>query len=402
MKKQWWYLLPVLLLGVVIGVIGGVFARKFGDVAPTDTPNKAISPTAPSDDIVMTVEAVGFASVPVPDTISANGVIAPKETAEISPKLTGAVIEQVLVEVGDVIKAGQVLAVVDNSTLKDAVVQSQADLAQAEATLEKAKADLARVEPLLAIDAVSRQEVDSHRTALRQAQASVIASQARLKTAQTSLNNSHIISPVSGVVSSKSAQVGTQVSGTPLFGVIVDGQLEWQATLEPAQATKITLGQLANITVGKQTITGKVTRLAPTANSAREIVVHVSLPKGTPLKSGMYQTGEFILSQAVKPAVPVSALLSSDGYDYVLTLSPYKNGTYQVARTKVIAGQRYGQMVALDLPEGFPLDVLLVRQSGSFLSDGDVVKVVNQADQAPDQNTASASATSLQTQGAIR
>lgn len=91
----------------------------------------------------------------------------------------------------------------------------------------------------------------------------------------------------------------------------------------------------------------------------------------------MYQTGEFILSQAVKPAVPMSALLATDGYEYVLALSPHKNGTHKVSRVKVIAGERQGQMVALDLPEGFPLDALLVRQSGSFLNDGDTVKVAS-------------------------
>lgn len=380
MKKLPWYLLPVLLMGVVVGVLVGRWDanKASNDPAPRVSKNPSDSPSqASSDEVVMSVEAVNFVPMPVLDTISANGIIAPASTAEVSPRLTGAVIEQVLVDVGDVVKAGQVLAVVDNSTLKNSVIQSQADLAQAGATLEKAKADLARVEPLLAIDAVSRQEVDSYRTALRQAEASVVASQARLDTAQTSLNNSHIISPVSGVVSAKTAQVGTQVSGTPLFSIIKDGQLEWQATLEPAQASKIALGQPARLIMGEAVITGKVARLSPIANNARDITVHVALPSGTPLKSGMYQTGEFILSQAVKPAVPMSALLATDGYEYVLALSPHKNGTHKVSRVKVIAGERQGQMVALDLPEGFPLDALLVRQSGSFLNDGDTVKVAS-------------------------
>ena len=117
--------------------------------------------------------------------LSANGIVAAVETAEVSSQISGVAIERVLVEVGEFVKAGQVLATLDTRTFEQQLSSAEAELATAVAAQEKAAADLARTEPLLAIDAVSRQEVDAYRTALRQALANVTAAQAHVESART-------------------------------------------------------------------------------------------------------------------------------------------------------------------------------------------------------------------------
>lgn len=364
----WYYLLGALLL-IVLGVVIG----RTTDTQPTQDKSAAQIAPAPAQPVVMAVEAVAPSVITVAEAIVANGVVAAKQTAQVSGHLTGVGIKKVLVDVGDVVRQGQVLAVLDDSALTDVLTQAGADLAQAQASHAKAKADLARVEPLLAMDAISRQEVDAYTVALQQAAANVVASQARLTTAQTNLKNAQITAPVSGVISQKHAQVGLLTSGAPLFDIIVDGQLEWQATIAPSQASQIQLGQSAQIHLDNRSITGRVIRLSPTANSAREVVVHVLLPSGAPLKVGMYQTGQFVLASQALPAVPVSALMSTDGYDYVWTLHAKEQDIYTVKRTKVQAGNRQGDQVVVDLPP----EVLVVKQSGAFLSEGDLVRVVD-------------------------
>lgn len=388
MKKSPWQILMWVMMGLVLLIVGVLVGRQS---VSTDESDQAFSAQSShntksganedeSDTIAMAVEAVRAEPVSVADKLSANGIITAKETAEVSGKLSGTTIEQVLVDVGDTVRAGQVLAVLDSDALQENTVQMQADLATAIATLDKTKADLARVEPLLKIDAVSRQEVDAYRTALRQAQAAIIASEARLKTAQTNLKNTRITAPVSGVISAKNAQVGAMVSGTPLFSIIKNGQLEWQATLSPDKAARIQVGQVAVVGVGTAGtgIIGRVSHLSPTANADREVVVHVVLPIDSGLKSGMYQTGEFLLAQSTRLTIPISALMSSDGYDYILTLSPISADTYKVSRTTVSTGERVDDKVVIALPDGIAHDVMMVKQSGAFLSDGDVVKVVTQ------------------------
>lgn len=388
-KQSSWQSVVVGVLMLVVGVLMGWWLTPRQSQEMSD--NVTSTPSKTTATPVMTVEAITPTPTLVAQTITTNGVIQPIQTAEVSGHLTGSTIEQVLVEVGDTVKKGQVLAYLDSELLQDSLTQAQADVQQAKAGYAKAQADLARVEPLLAIDAVSRQEVDAYKTAVAQSASALIASQARLKSATNNLKRTQIVAPVAGIISAKTAQVGMLVSGTSLFSIIKDGRLEWQATLTPSQATQISVGQIATLDFGQHTITGKVSHLSPTANSGREIVVHVALPNGVPLKAGMYQTGQFVLGSQTWLAIPISALMNSDGYDYVWTLHKTKKdeqtqtneplAVYQVKRTQVVLGDRADGKVAILLPQGVPTDSKIVRQSGSFLNDGDVVRVLDQSEQ---------------------
>lgn len=329
------------------------------------------APIQTSQNISMAVEGATPQLTQIDESLSANGVIHPKSVAEISSKTQG-VIDQVLVDIGDTVKTGQTLAILDDSTMNDSVIQARADVEIAKANLDKAQADLDRVLPLLDIDAISRQQVDAYRTTLAQAKASYIISQAHLSTAQKTLKDTQIKAPISGVISAKTAQVGMSATGS-LFSIIKNGKLEWQATINPHLAEKLRAGMTAQIAVGNELITGQVSHLSPTVDQSREIIVHVDLPHHAMLKAGMYQTGKFILSQSSVPAVPISAILTTDGYDYVWSLIPKdrSKGLYQVVRTKVNVLGYDGDKVATDLPS----DALIVAKSAGFLVENDIVSV---------------------------
>lgn len=362
------------MCAIALVVFGVLIGRLTAKPSETERPTSATSTDAPDNTkIAMTVQATTPSPMFVADSLSASGVMSAKETAEVSAKITGATIEQVLVEVGDYVKAGQVLAVLDKDTMSENAVQAQADYEQARASREQAQADLARVEPLLAIDAVSRQQVDSYRTALKQAQATEKASLARLSTAKSNLNNTQIIAPVAGIISAKNAQVGVLVSGTPLFSIIKGGRLEWQATLSPADAERIHVGQQAQVMVGDESVAGTVTHLSPTANAGREIVVHVAMPAHSALRAGTYQRGQFVLGSQSHHAIPSSAVMSTDGYDYVWQLAKTdQTDIYQTQRQKITVLAREQDKVATDLPS----DTLIVANGVSFLNENDLVNIV--------------------------
>lgn len=363
-----WVMCAIAL--VAFGVlVGRLTAKSSMTTHAIDTPPDELS-GAPK--VVMTVQATTPQPMMVDDDIMASGVMHAKNTAEVSAKITGATIEQILAEVGDDVKVGQVLAVLDKDAMSEHVVQAQADYEQATASHEQAQADLARVEPLLAIDAISRQQVDSHRTALKQAQATKKASLARLNRAKNNLNNTQITAPVAGIISAKNAQVGMAVSGTPLFSIIKDGHLEWQATLSPTDAKRIHLGQQAQVMVGDGIVVGTVTHLSPTANTGREIVVHVAMPAHAMLKAGTYQRGRFVLGSQSHDAIPSSAVMSTDGYDHVWQLiKTDKADIYQIQRQKITVLAREQDKVATDLPS----DTLIVASGVSFLNENDLVNI---------------------------
>lgn len=354
----------------VLGIVIGVFLLK-PLMQSDDKPSPQVAETQPS---VMAVRAVRPQTVSVQDTLSANGLIAAAKTAEVGGQLSGVAIEQVLVEVGDWVRQGQVLAVLDTRTLSEQVAAGEAELAAAVAAQKKAQADLARTEPLLAIDAVSRQEVDAYRAAVSQSDANVRATNARLATARTNQARSQVVAPVAGIISAKNAQIGMLATGASLFSIIEKGQLQWRAALSPIEANRVRIGQLARLEIADRTITGKVVRISPVANDSREVAVWVDLPKDSGASAGMYQAGELIFAEKTLPAVPKSALMSSDGYDYLWLLEPTQTaGQYRTKRHNISIISYQEDKIIADVPQ----DALVVAEGVSFLGENDLVTLVS-------------------------
>lgn len=361
---------------LIIGVLIGRFSQS-NTPSPLSNDTHKKPQTNNSEQqkaVVMMVEAATPIPVEVTETLDATGIIHAKDTAEVSGKLTGTTIEKVLVDVGDTVKAGQVLAVLDSQALKDTLIQAEADLALSHANLKKAEADLARVEPLLKIDAISRQEVDNYRTILAQTKATITSNEARLNNAKTNLKNTLIVAPVSGIISSKTAEVGLLVNGSSLFSIIKNGQLEWRAVINPKDASKLSGGgQSAVLALNNdESITGKLSHLSPTADNSRQLIAHVLLPNNEKIKAGMYQAGQFILSFEQKLALPVSAVMTTDGYDYVWVLHPNTSqNTYTVKRAKITTHNRIGDKIVAEIDK----NAIVVAKSTSFLSENDIVGV---------------------------
>ena len=380
------WLLPVLAIVLVIGVLVG---KYWGDDNGADNETPASSSTQndgtnPSDtgteQSVLSVETVLPSQDSIGNTLSADGTISAKDIANVSAKVNGVAIERILVEEGQRVKAGQILAVFDTDAMEQQVLQAEADVAEAEATLANATADAARVLPLIDIDAISKQEADRYRTSQLQAQASLQASKARLSTQRLSVNNANVVAPVSGVISEKMAEVGMVAGGEPLFTIIKGGILEWRADIDPKLIGEVNVGTPVRVSLpGGDSVMGQVSRIAPTADDNRQITIYASLSANSKVRAGMYQTGEFLLGSASTQTVPNSAIVSNDGYDYVMLITnvSIKDGKTlgRVKQQRVALGERLGNSVAVAEP--LPADSRIVKQGGSFLNDGDLVRIVD-------------------------
>lgn len=121
----------------------------------------------------------------------------------------GGIIQKRLFQEGSYVHAGQPLYQIDSSTYEAVLESARAQLATAQATLAKANADLARYKPLVAADAISKQEYDAAVTAKRSAEAGVKAAQAAIKSAGINLNRSRITAPISGFIGQSKVSEGT-------------------------------------------------------------------------------------------------------------------------------------------------------------------------------------------------
>lgn len=381
------WLLPVLaavlIIGVLLGKYWGGSDKAVTDESPVSSRTSSDGATASAtstEQAVLSVETVSPSQDDIGNTLSADGTIDAKDTANVSAKVNGVAIERILVEEGDRVKAGQVLAIFDTDAMEQQVLQAEADVAEAEATLANASADAARVLPLLDIDAISKQEADRYRTAKLQAQAALQASKARLSTQRLSVDNATVVAPVSGVISEKMAEVGMVAGGEPLFTIIKGGILEWRADIDPKLVGEVSVGTPVRVSLPDgDTVMGKVSRIAPTADNNRQITIYASLAANAKLRAGMYQTGEFLLGSASTQTVPNSAIVSNDGYDYVMLVTNVttQNGQTmgRIKQQRVTLGERLGENVAVLEP--LPSDSQIVKQGGSFLNDGDLVRIVD-------------------------
>ena len=381
------WLWPVLAVVLVIGVLLGKYWGNDSSAAVDEsaTSNSVANDQATGSDAsieqsVLSVETVSPSQDDIGSTLSADGTINAKDTANVSAKVNGVAIERILVEEGDRVRAGQVLAVFDTDAMEQQVLQAQADVAEAEATLANASADAARVLPLIDIDAISKQEADRYRTSEVRARASLQASKARLSNQRLTLENAKVVAPVSGIISERMVEVGQVAGGDPLFTIIKGGVLEWRADIDPKLVGDINVGTPVQVSLpGGDTVMGQVNRIAPTADNNRQITIYASLAANSKIRAGMYQTGEFLLGSTSTQTIPNSAVVSNDGYDYVMLVTESTTrddrSMGRIKQQRVTLGERLGDSVAVLEP--LPSDSRIVKQGGSFLNDGDLVRVVN-------------------------
>ncbi|HNP23834.1 MAG TPA: efflux RND transporter periplasmic adaptor subunit [Panacibacter sp.] len=130
---------------------------------------------------------------------------------EIKPRVEGWV-QAIHFKEGSIVNKGQLLYTIQDDELRDKVQAAQADVAQADIMLAKAKSDLDRVRPLVEMNALSRRDLDAAQASYDAQKEAVNAAKAALNNAQTQLGYSRITAPISGSIGVSKVQTGDFVS----------------------------------------------------------------------------------------------------------------------------------------------------------------------------------------------
>jgi RND family efflux transporter MFP subunit len=309
----------------------------------------------------------------LPLTVRANGNIAAWQEAIIGTEANGLRLAEVRVNVGDVVKRGQVLATFAPETMQVELLQTRAALAEAEATLADAAANAERAQSLRATGALSEATINQYLTAERTARARLEAQRAAVKARQLRVTQTAVLAPDDGVISSRSATVGAVLpAGQELFRMIRQGRLEWRAEVAAADLGRIEPGTRATVVPASGTaIEGTVRMVAPTVDpQTRLAIVYVDLPKPGGARAGMFARGELDLGSSSALTLPASAVQLREGFSYVFQVAPDS----KVRETKITVGRRAGDRV--EVTAGLAPDARVVVSGGGFLADGDTVRVV--------------------------
>ena len=322
----------------------------------------------------LTVSTVSPAPASLPGSLAANGNIAAWQEALVGAEANGLRLATVQADVGQQVKRGQVLATLADETLRAELAQTQAAVAEAEASATEAAANAARARTLQDTGALSASQIQQYATAALTAQARVAAQRAALQTQQLKLKHTRVLAPDDGTISARTATVGAVVSsGQELFRLIRGGRLEWRAELPSAELVRIRIGQAATLTTPSgRSVAGTVRQVAPTVDAAsRNGLVYVDLKPGpdSDARPGMFARGSFAFDARPALTLPAAAVLLRDGFSVVMRVG----ADNRVTQTKVTVLSRDGERVAL---QGLPADARVVARGAAFLSDGDTVRVV--------------------------
>ncbi len=356
----------IILIAVLAVVTGAVvlFSSASG--------NKA-EPAAVAPKPALTVAAAQPEQTRLPVRLSANGNIVAWQEAIIGSESSGLRLTQVLVNVGDAVKAGQLLARFSGDSVLADVAQARASLVEAQATAADAAGNAARARTLQNSGALSTQQINQYNTSEQTAKARVAAAQAVLDAQQLRGNKTQVLAPDSGVISARNATVGAVVgNGTELFRLIRGGRLEWRAEVTSEEVARLKPGSAAQVTAasGAQ-VQGTVRTVAPTVDPlTRTALVYVDLPRNPGIKAGMFAQGEFALGTTAALTLPQQALVLRDGFTYAMRIEPDNT----VRQLKLQTGRRLGD--AVEIVQGALTGERYVARGAAFLADGDTVQVV--------------------------
>ena len=311
-----------------------------------------------------------------PQTLAANGNIVAWQEAVIGAELTGLRLTEVLVNVGDIVKRGQPLAKVAADTVLADLAQAKASVMEAEAALAEARANAERSKQLQSQGFVSPQATVQLLTAEQTAGARLTAARARVQAEQVRLAQTRILAPDDGVISARTATVGSlTLPSQELFRLIRGGRLEWRAEVTATELARLAPGLRTTLTTASGAkLEGTVRAVAPSVDPAtRNGLVYVDLPAASAARAGTFARGEFELGSGSALTLPQSAVVLRDGFAYVFLVG----ADNKAVQSKVGVGRRIGDRI--EITSGLAPAARVVETGAGFLADGDTVRVVDTA-----------------------
>ncbi|BDG01257.1 efflux RND transporter periplasmic adaptor subunit [Anaeromyxobacter oryzae] len=346
-----------------------VAACKKAESAPRTRPPPAV-----------TVSTVSHRDVPA--EIRAPVDLRPLEQADVGAKTLG-YLDAVLVDRGDRVRRGQLLAVVRPSDLPDQLAAARGTLAQAQAAAALARANKERAERLAPGGFVSQQELQQDQTNVATADATLAAAQANVGALATRLGEMRIESPLDGFVAVRRLDPGALVGPTAGSGAILTVQrldvLRVFVPVNERDVERLKIGEEARVELDAlpgRPIQGRVVRIAPAFDPvARTLDAEVQIPNPTGvLRPGMYGRAA-IVTDVHRDAVvvPASAVQISNERSFVFVLKGDK-----VSRLPIRTGVDGGDW--LEVVDGLSHDDQIVTAGMDVLSDGAAVRAQKNVD----------------------
>jgi RND family efflux transporter MFP subunit len=373
MWRQWVTKRSLIAGGVVLALALGGTYYAMQPAAP------AAGPKGTSD---LTVTVVPIRQVTMARKLEINGSLRAFDELPLGTETSGLVIKQVLVDEGDHVSAGQLLARFNDDLLRADVVQKEALLREAEANAAEGLANIRRAEELLKTGAISQRDADNRRALASTADARVGVARATLEQARSRLRQADIRAPSDGIITYRGARVGAVMSagGPELFRLLRDSRLELAADVIERDLIDIKPGQTVNLNIdtpsGTREVAGQVRLVSPSVDPKTRLgLVRIDVPIDPDLRAGMYTHGRIVMHTSTALAVPEPAVVYQAAKPIVFVVDAESKAHVR----QVLTGEREGGMIAIT--GSVAAGDRVVQMGAGYLKEGEKVVV---SDKMPD------------------
>jgi RND family efflux transporter MFP subunit len=329
-----------------------------------DTENKSTSVEKP---VVVTVATSG--NNDIAGGINASGQVEAIQSANISTRVMG-YITKIFVNIGDHVKQGQLLFTVNSTDILAKRAQTEAMIAQADATLQNAQKDYDRFTALYDLQSASAKELDNVALQYQAAKANAEAARQIRNEVNAQLSYANVTAPFSGIVTQKMLDAGSMATpGMPVVTIEQSGSLQVSASVGETQIAAIKQGDEArmNIKSISKTINGKITQISQSSQSSGgQYIIKISIPdkEKQHIYAGMYvhinipvkgfvQTGT---AGENKILVPVESIINKDQLTGLYTISNNNTALLRWVRLGGIVGNKIEVLSGLGKDETFIVD----------------------------------------------
>ena len=364
-----------IAIGVLLAIVAVVWAATRSSSPNAPAPGAAADQELP----LVTVTQPQFKSVT--GNVTFTGTISARYDMPIGAEGEGGRIVAVMVEAGDRVKKGQILARLDQSVTTAQVNQLAATVDQSVAQAALSEAEYQRAKGVEAAGALSAEEIERRRAASLTDAARAKVAAAQLAEAQARLGRTQIRAPSDGIVLTRTAEVGqTAMPGAePLFRLASGSEIEMRGQIAEQDIAAVQVGQSASVylTGIAKPFEGKVRLLGAVIDPKTRLGdIRIELVPHPSLRPGAFARAQVRVSEAERAVLPQTAVLADAQGNYVLVVND-KDET-----------ERRAVHVADTTPEGFVIDSGLkgdervIGTAGGFLRAGEKVRVA-QADAQP-------------------
>jgi membrane fusion protein (multidrug efflux system) len=360
---------PALGLSLVAAtIVGATAACRRGPDATAEQRTGSLTTLSPGS--IAVLDSAVLKSGP-----GISGTLTPQREARVRAEVGGTVLGT-YAEQGQRVEKGTLLARIDDRAVQDAYLSAKSLVRSAELNAQVAKRNAERSQELAQAGAISDRDLETATWNATNAEAQLADAQARLASAQKTLDYTTVRAPIGGIVSERTVSPGDVVqTGGALYNIVDPASLRLEGTVPAEQIGQLTPGAPVDFSVGGypgKTFTGRIDRINPAADPAtRQVRVYVSIPNSERrLVAGLYAEGR--VGTAVRRTIvaPASAV---DQRGVTPTVLRIRGG--KVEQVAVTLGVKDEAADAIELRSGVTAGDTLLRSNAAGVLPGTAVMV---------------------------